>query len=93
MPVPEAVTIETSGYRAETDPLADFIAERCRVGNNMEAHFGDLYVAYCSGQKPATSRHEKHSHASLGRRLSQTYKKKTGGGPSHYYGIALRRRT
>ncbi len=43
---PEAVTKATAEYREEMDVLADFLSERCVVGENYQATTTELYNAY-----------------------------------------------
>lgn len=66
---PAVVRAATSAYRAESDIIGQFIAERCEVRDDAQIGAGDLYRAYCSwaeaaGEKPGTS-------TALGRRLSK----------------------
>lgn len=64
---PSAVTSATDEYRKDMDVLAEFIADRCEVGDSEEAGNTPLYAAYKSwaidnGQKP-------RSHKWLTRKL------------------------
>lgn len=43
---PEAVTAATADYRAESDILGHFLAERCVVGPTTSARAGELYAEY-----------------------------------------------
>ena len=43
---PAAVTTATAGYRAESDPLTDFIEERCTTGLDQWTSTKELYAAY-----------------------------------------------
>jgi putative DNA primase/helicase len=43
---PKAVTDATEEYRAEMDPLADFLAEACFVGPSVQGRASELYSAY-----------------------------------------------
>lgn len=42
----EAVTRATDDYRADSDPMGDFIRERCKLGLNCRTKAGDLRAAY-----------------------------------------------
>lgn len=44
--VPETVTAATADYRAESDILGHFLAERCVVGPTTSAQAGELYAEY-----------------------------------------------
>ena len=57
---PEAVTAATADYRAESDVLGHFIAEKCVVGPTTSARANELYSAYAewaeaSGLRPLSS--------------------------------------
>jgi len=46
---PTEVTLATESYRADSDPLADYLADRCvRGGENVKVSRGDLYADYQS---------------------------------------------
>lgn len=69
LPRPTAVTTATNAYRRDEDPIADFIAEQCDLGNYVEA-FGPLYEAYrmfCA----ETGDREPLSSRGFGRRLEE----------------------
>jgi len=53
---PEAVKLATAGYREESDPLKDFIDDRCSLSPVAWVSSADLYTAYCGY---AESVHEK----------------------------------
>ena len=45
---PEAVTKATAEYRAESDALARFIAQRCLTGPHFAAGSSELFTAWCA---------------------------------------------
>ena len=53
MQPPAAVRIATESYRSEQDPLADFIAEACLIGENMLAPNTKIFGAYSAWAKAA----------------------------------------
>lgn len=58
---PEAVLVATTSYRAESDLLGQFIAERCIEGPNLATSTGDLWLRWQSfaigeGGEPGSSR-------------------------------------
>lgn len=45
---PATVTDATDEYRDESDPIAEFVAERCDIGTDKKVTTDDLYIAYCN---------------------------------------------
>jgi putative DNA primase/helicase len=46
--VPDAVIQATEAYRAEQDPLTDFLNERCVVGPKFKVKNAELWAAWCA---------------------------------------------
>ena len=44
--IPSIIKKATEGYRSEMDVIAQFIEERCQVGNNLKVTGTELYQAY-----------------------------------------------
>ena len=44
--VPQVVTMATDAYRADQDPIAGFVDERCDLGTTCTARASELYGAY-----------------------------------------------
>ena len=72
---PEAVTLATSGYRAEVDIVGAFVGECCDLGDQHEIGSSELYKAYrqwCDerGEKPVGDQRfgERLSERGVGRR-------------------------
>jgi putative DNA primase/helicase len=87
--VPAAVEAATTAYKAESDTLAAFLAERIIQGPNLETQAKNLYEAYktwCddNGEKPMTG-------TMFGRRLTERGFDKYIDGARHtfYIGVAL----
>lgn len=86
--VPEVVKVATEGYRHDMDRLADFLQERCNVGEAFRVRSGELYQAYkqwCEqeGARAQDNRKFKNSLIEKGYQLQ----KKTDG--NYYMGLTL----
>lgn len=44
--IPESIRAATREYKESQDPITDFVAEVCEVGEGMRVAFGDLWHAY-----------------------------------------------
>ena len=88
---PECVTAATEQYRLESDPLAEFVAERCIEGTGMAVTGADFYRAYAKwtedrGMKDS----ERLTSTTFGTRMSQRFQNKKGMNGKVYYGVGLR---
>lgn len=88
---PECVTAATEQYRLESDPLAEFIAERCIEGSGMAVTGADFYRAYTNwtadrGMKDS----ERLTSTAFGTRMSQRFQNKKSMNGKVYYGVGLR---
>lgn len=86
---PDVVKAATERYRQDSDPLSDFINERCEENGEVRAR--DLYKAYTAwaegqGMKPK----ETLSGTKFGRLMSDRYNKETTMYGKKYCGISLR---
>ncbi len=88
---PASVKAATEAYRLESDPLADFIADRCEVGATLTVSAGDLYKSYKAwADDQGIREREQLSSASFGRRIGERYERKRKGSGKVYQGIGLR---
>jgi P4 family phage/plasmid primase-like protien len=90
---PEAVAEATETYRAESDPLADFVDEKLSVGPGLRVGSGLLNDAYAkwavvNGKDKLSASKLKVALESRGFR----WKRSGSGGNSEYHGIAIRDR-
>jgi len=87
---PEPVTSATAEYRAESDPLAEFLADRCELGENFEATPSELYAAYVdwAGEQHLREREQLH-RTNFGRRLGERFTRRRSGGAGRLY-VGLR---
>ena len=91
LPVPEAVKLTTDAYQAETDPLADFFADKCCFGEAKSAKSAELYQAYNKwADDRGLQKGERLTWTAFGRKLGSAYKKGQGRQRTTYLGIGLR---
>ena len=88
---PEVVRIATEAYRAESDPLAVFLMERCTTGEDLIVRASALYKEYQrwaddSGLKDR----ERLSSTKFGRLISTRFQKKPTSAGNLYVGLGLR---
>ena len=87
---PEAVTVATAAYQEESDVLADFLSERCGVGDGSTIQASALYKAYtawaeCEGLRPR----DVLSSTMFGRRMTDRFHKEHKRQGWVYFGIGL----
>ena len=88
---PAAVRAATACYRAEADPLGDFIAEACITEAGRSATARDLYEAYQRWAKSeAFGRGATLTPQAFGRRMSRKFAKTRDSRGIRYHGIAVR---
>ena len=89
---PTKVLMATLQYRQSSDPLADFITERCVIGDGNRAGPGELYkvyLAWCEAQGIRSA--EALTNTAFGRRIGETYSRVRGShGVYLYLGIRVR---
>jgi putative DNA primase/helicase len=87
---PAAVQSATESYRVESDPLAEFIEERCAVGSCFVASAGQLYEAYRQWAADQGMRErEVLSTVAFGRRMSERFEKRHTRSGKSYHGVGL----
>jgi len=88
---PQSVRAATEQYRAESDPVADFLRERCATGAEFTARAGELYIAYQSwALKQGLKEREQLSATRFGRLMGQRFPKDSDRDGTFYQGVALR---
>src|SRR5262249_29379080 len=88
---PDAVADATADYRAESDPLAGFIADRCIEGDQFRVRAAAIYGEYGTWAAEQHLRHDEVlSSTAFGRRLRERYQKTRTATGIVYQGLGLR---
>ena len=73
---PEGVRLKTDEYQSQSDPLSDFINERCEAGPEHRATFAGLYDAYLDwAQEQHLQKREILARNKFGTRLQSQFSK------------------
>jgi putative DNA primase/helicase len=87
---PECVKAATDEYRQESDPLADFISERCTVDPCRSAGSSDLFKAYRAwAMGCGMSEKEMLGRRSFGQRMAEKFTRRRFASGVFYEGIGL----
>ena len=87
---PDAVADATEEYQHDTDPLGEFLQERCQQGNRQSVKASEFYRVYCSWcEANGVTGREKLSKTAFGRRLSEWYEKEHRRDGNYYVGVGL----
>ena len=90
---PEAVMAATASYRAESDPLADFLADRCVMTEGVEVRARLAYAAYRGWAEDEGMRdREILSMKAFGTRMTARFTKVARNDGKVYLGVGLRDR-
>lgn len=87
--VPEHVRAATADYRAEMDPLADFLEERCAFGATLRSSAADLwrsYVDWCGRMKVRPINRRRWAESLRERGLEQA---RSHGGERCWVGVGI----
>lgn len=88
---PRSVVGATDSYRTESDPLADFIATRCVMGDALTVSAGALYLEYAAWTDAlGMPVRERLTTTAFGRRIGERFAKKPTNRGKVYSGIGLR---
>jgi len=88
---PMIVRDATEAYRAESDPLTDFLAECCVVGQGLRGRAGAFYGRYGDWAKDmGLAGEERLNHIQFGKLMAKRFKRCKGGSGKRYDGVALR---
>jgi putative DNA primase/helicase len=92
---PDCVRVASEAWREEADPLGDFFASCCTIGEKCRVPAGDLYRAYCKWCDDLSMKEkERMTQTAFGRRIGARFKKDPKAfisgrqGPA-YFGIGL----
>ena len=89
--MPEAVKASTSEYREETDPIREFIEDRCVAAPNCTVQAKELYQAYLAyARAMGTRRDDILTNTKFGRLMTHRYHKDKRRDVARYHGIGLR---
>lgn len=86
---PDTVLLATDAYRADSDPLADFIAERCVISEVAQTRAGDLYKTYLSWANEHSLGRETLTPTRFGKRLAERFERLHTRDGKAYRGIGL----
>jgi putative DNA primase/helicase len=85
---PESVRLATDKYREEEDALAQFIADRCVVGDGVEAKAGDLFKVYLDWAEEVGIR-KPLGLVSFGKKMGNRFAKEQRPEANYYVGIGI----
>jgi putative DNA primase/helicase len=89
-PVPGPVLHATSAYKEESDPLSEFLQERCVIADNAVAAAGELYKAYAGwAEQRGLGKDERLGSRTFGERMTERFQRKHGEGGKRYRGVGL----
>jgi putative DNA primase/helicase len=89
-PAPECITVATHEYEAESDPVADFLMDKCIINDQARIQASKLfksYTDYCHDQGMRDK--EILGVTAFGRRMAKNYKKSHDRAGTFYQGLAL----
>ena len=87
---PDAVAEATEDYQNDTDPLGEFLQERCEDGKHQSVKASTFYRAYCDWcELNGVTGREKMSRTAFGRRLSEWFDKEHRRDGNYYFGVGL----
>ncbi len=90
---PAAVKNATAAYRAESDPTAVFLRERCVINDACRVRASDFYRAYQDwADESGLKERERLSNAKFGRIMTERFEKKEESGGNVYVGVGLQAR-
>ena len=89
--VPESVRAATEAYRQESDPLADFLSEKCETGGGLEAQATILFRTYAYwAEDQGMKGKEVLSRTAFGRQIGERFDKRKANAGNVYLGIGVR---
>jgi len=88
---PESVRIATEEYRRESDPLGEFLACKCTLGEEYSVKAAKFYKVYKDwAEEQGARRDEQMSGTAFGRRMGERFRKVSGRSGNVYRGVGLR---
>jgi putative DNA primase/helicase len=91
LPSPACVVSATDQYRADSDVLADFLADCCFIHPDAQSASGDLYKAYTAySEEQGLKPREQLSASAFGRRLGARFKRIKNARPRAWAGLKLK---
>ncbi len=86
---PESVRLATEVYRSDSDPLADFITERCLVSEAAQSPAGHLYKIYLNWANEHGLGRETLSSTVFGKRMGERFTKAHTRTGKVYQGVGI----
>lgn len=84
---PAVIRTAVEEYRTESNPVEDFLADRCSLDEDSTVRARDFFRSYSDwADDEGYAAHEKLSRTAFGRRMGQRFKK-TG---KRYYGVTVK---
>lgn len=88
---PAAVDASTKQYREDTDPLAEFLADRCEFGQGCEVSAKEFYNAYIQWSvEHHLKERERLSNTTFGRKMRDKYPRRRIASGNYYSGVRIR---
>lgn len=88
---PEAVLVATEDYRADSDPLAEFLEACCEEGPGATVGAGLFFRAYCGwASSVGLPERDRLSMSSFAEKVAARYRKQKNNKGRFYHGVALR---
>ncbi len=89
---PEEVRVATQEYRQESDPLSDFLVDRCQMGHGLSVAAEELFKEYTNWCFTSGLTEQQRLNATgFGRRMTQRFAKKSKRRGRYYEGLDLQR--
>jgi putative DNA primase/helicase len=90
---PAAVNAATATYRAESDPIAVFLRERCVINEACRVKASEFYRAYQDwADDTGLKERERLSNSKFGRIMTERFRKKEESSGNTYVGVGLQAR-
>jgi putative DNA primase/helicase len=87
---PDAVRTATDSYRSESDPIGDFVATACTIGEGLQVSASGMYAAYRMwAQREGMADREILTSTMFGRRAKGRFESTRGKAGVVYLGVGL----
>lgn len=89
--IPEMVSNATANYREESDPLSEFLDDRCILEGDQEIKASEFYKGYKAwADDNGLSKRETLTGTAFGRLISIRFEKKKTRSATFYFGVGLK---
>lgn len=90
-PTPKSVTEATEAYQQDSDLMAEFISDTCKLHPDLKVKAADIYKSYTTwSDEQGLQKYDVLTRTAFGRRLADKFAKKRDMTGVFYYGISLR---